>query len=340
MKTKTQKKGLVFAIILRLFGIFILMQGLRMVGEGVYNYINEHNQQDWITIAAEVIDVTSEYSSSWRNSHTDYDITYQYEVDGKAYTDKLYNRSAPLALGSTVKVKYNPNVPANSTDILSPSIHNLIIFLVAGTIFATIGFFMSGVWALIHRIRRRGQPEEDEVLPIEEYVEPTTVEQKTKNPTKQIVSKVIITVVVLCGIFFSTKLFPGTQAVDAEKFQKAAASAGYITTDTTDELRQSWKVGSMMKEAVSFNNGNVRMDFCVMDTADSASVLYNGMTLPISDGEKQEYDGIAHELSFIENDTLYVAKARIRDTVIYVSAKVEYKSEVVELLDDLGYWKE
>ena len=62
---KAQKKGLVFAVVLRIIGIFILMQGFRMIGEGVYNYINEHSQQDWITVSAEVVDVRSEYSGSF-----------------------------------------------------------------------------------------------------------------------------------------------------------------------------------------------------------------------------------------------------------------------------------
>lgn len=340
-KPKKQKKGLIFTIILRLFGIIILLSGIRMAGEGIYNYIDEYSQQDWITISAEVADITSKYSGSFpgRSSRARYEITYQYEVDGNIYSDKLYNRSAPMALGDKVKVKYNPDAPADSTDILSPSIHNLIIFLVFGMIFGTIGFFMSGVWALIHRIRRRGRYEE-EILPPEEYTDPAVANQESKKPAKQIACRIVITLAALGSVFLLPKLFSGTQKVDAEGFQEIAAAAGYTAADTTDELRQSWKVGSMLKEAVSFNDGNIRMDFCVMDTADSASVLYNGMTLPLSDGEKQEHGGIVHELCSIENDTLYVAKVRNRDIVIYVSAKKEYKPKAVELLEDLGCWKE
>lgn len=96
----------------------------------------------------------------------------------------------------------------------------------------------------------------------------------------------------------------------------------------------------MMKEAVSINDGNVQMDFCVMDTADSVSILYNAMTLPLSDGNTQEHDGTVHELFSAENEERYVAKIRIRDTVIYVSAKVDYKAEIVEILDTLDYWKD
>ena len=337
---KKTKKSLIFAIVLRLVGIFILIQGIRMVGEGVYNYIDEHNQQDWISISAEVIDISSEYSSSSRkhSSRVRYDITYEYEVDGKTYSDKLYNRDKAMALGDKVKVKYDPDAPENSTNILSPSLNNLIVFLVFGTIFAAMGFFLSGAWALIHKIRNRGKTEE-EILPPEEYIAPEIIKKEPKSSTKMIVRNIVITVIALCAVFLSIKLFSGTQEVDTDRFKEVVENAGYTTTDTTYELSQNWKVGSMMKEAVSFNDGNIRMDFCVMDTADSASVVYNGMILPISDGEKQEHDGIVHELYSVENDSLYVAKIRIRDTVIYVSAQTEYKSDVVELLEELGYWK-
>lgn len=332
----------IFVAIFRVFGIIVLFLGIRLIGEGIYNYIDEHNQQDWVSTTAYVVDISSEYSSSSRknSSRVRYDITYQYEVDGEKYSDILYNRDKALGLGTAISIKYDPEIPSDSTDILKPSLHNLIVFFVLGSMIATAGFFLSGAWVLIRKIRRRGQPEEEEVLPPEEYVKPEEVRRNSRNSGKIIIFRLVLAAVFVGGIILSTKLFPGIQAVDAERFIEVVKAEGYTTADTTDELSQSWKVGSMMKEAISFNDGNIRMDFCVMDTADSAALLYNGMTLPLSDGNKQEHDGMVHELCSVENEELYVAKIRIRDTVIYVSAQVEYKSEVVELLEKLGYWKE
>lgn len=340
----SMKKGLLFTVALRLLGIFILFQGLRMVGEGIYNYINEHTQKDWITIYAEVSDISSEYSSSSTRhggSSVNYDITYRYEVDGQEYFGMLYNRSKPMALGDEVKVKYDPNAPGNSTDILSPSVYNMIVFIVCGSIFATIGFFVSGAWALLRKIRRKGQPEEEEVLPPEEYVDPKTIKrtpiQKWSN---NIFVRLLLFAVVLGGVFLSNKFFPGTQPTDIEQFKSVVEKKGYLTTDSTEELRQQWKVGSMMEEAVSFDDGNVRMDFCVMDTADSALSLYAGMTLPLSEGEEKVQDGIIHEMHSIDNGSMYVAKVLIRDTVLYVSALEEYKEDAIGILKTIGYWKE
>lgn len=45
-------------------GIIVLILGIRMIGEGIYNYIDEHNQKDWISTTAYVIDISSEYSGT------------------------------------------------------------------------------------------------------------------------------------------------------------------------------------------------------------------------------------------------------------------------------------
>ena len=36
----------IFVAIFRVFGIIVLFLGIRMIGAGIYNYIDEHNQQD------------------------------------------------------------------------------------------------------------------------------------------------------------------------------------------------------------------------------------------------------------------------------------------------------
>lgn len=327
-----------FAVVIRLIGIIILISGVRMIGEGIYNYIDEHNQQDWITTSAYVIDISSEYShSSKHRSHVHYDITYQYEADGKSYSDILYNRNRAMALGECIKIKYDPDAPENSTNIMEPSLNNLIVFLLFGTLMAVLGFFMSGIWTLIRRIHRHGQPEEEEILLPEEYVKPEKIEQSSKNFGKAIVLLLSLATAVVGIILLSPRLFMGTHATNTERFITIVEDKGYTTTDTTDALRQNWKVGSLLQEATSFNDGNIRLDFCVMDTTDSASVLYNGMILPLSDGEMQEHSGITEQWYSIENDTLYAAKIQSGNIVLYISAKAEYKAEANELLVALGY---
>lgn len=336
----SMKKRTAFTALFRIMGIIVLILGIRMIGEGIYNYIDEHHQADWISTTAYVIDISSEYSGSTHDQSVHYNITYQYEVNGAKYADTLYNRGKPMGIGDTVKIKYDPNVPEKSTDILKPSVYNLVIFLIFGVILTTVGFFLSGAWALIHKIRRRGEPEEEEYLPPEEYAEPEESNSKPQRPVITIASRVIFIAVVLCGIFLSIKLFPGIHSIGTDKFIEIAEKSGYTVNDTTANLSQDWKVGSMLKEAYSFNDGNVRMDFAVMDTANSAAVLFNGMTLPVTDGDVKDSDGTVHEFYSVESETLYAAKIRISDTVLYVLAKAECKPKAEKLLKELGYWKE
>lgn len=338
------KKGILFTVILRMFGIVILITGIRLMTAGVWNYIEQHHQEEWPIINAEVSDVSSRVKSSGtvrhNSSKTVYDIVYKYEVDGEIYSEELKGRSQIRLIGDRIKIKYNPERPEISTTTLSPSIQDMVVFLIAGAIFGTLGFFLSGTYALIRKIRRRGQPEEDENLPPEEYVNPKTIEKVPQKWSKNVFVRLLLFALVLGIIFLSNKLFPGTQSVDAETFREAAEAVGYTTTDTTEKLRQEWRVGSMLTEAVSFNNGMIRMDFCVMDTVDSSVSLYSGMTLPVADGEITDNGGIIHEIYSVENQTNYVAKVRIRDTLIYVFALSEYKDDVIELLESIGYWKD
>ena len=244
-----------------------------------------------------------------------------------------------MEIGDEVEIKYDPDAPQDSTDILKPSVKNLIVFLIAGVMFTTAGFFLSGVWALLQKIRHRGEPEEEEILPPEEYVSPEERKNMASKPSASIGRRIVVGMIVFVCIFLGIKCFSGVRSIDAEEFSELVQEAGYITTDTTETLSQEWKVGSMLKEAVSINEDNIRMDFVVMDTNASADALFNGMTLPLSNGDVEERKGRVHELYSIENKELYIAKIRISDTVIYTSVRAEYKNEIVKLLDKLGIGK-
>lgn len=199
------KRGILFTLIFRLMGIVVLIVGLRMIGEGIYNYINEHDQNDWLPTTAYVVDSTSEYSSQNRKVY--YDITYQYNVEKNSYTNILYNRSQWMEPGDTVKIKYDPDAPNKSTEILKPSLSNLIVFLTFGTIFSIIGYFLSGAWSLINKIKHRGQPVEAEILPPEEYIEIDATNDKSKNPVRLVIRRLLIIVIYVSCILFLIKFF-------------------------------------------------------------------------------------------------------------------------------------
>lgn len=336
------KRNTIIKFVARIVGVVILILGIRMIAEGAITYIEQHQQTDWIVINAEVTDVSSRLKrtkSQYGQRSTVYDITYEYEVNEEIYSDEIRSQPTPRLVGDDIKVKYNPDAPEESTTSLSPSVGDLLVFAIFGLIFSTIGFFLSGAFILLRKLLKKGKLEEQEELPPEEYIEADNEEKKQKSFIITLILRIGLAVIAVSIILLSSKLLPGTQAADTEAFREIAEATGYTTTDSTEKLRQEWRVGSMLTEAISFDNGMIRMDFCVMDTVDSAASIYNGMTLPIADGEITDNDGIIHEIYSVEDQTNYVAKIRIKDTIIYVFSLAEYKNDVIELLESIGYWK-
>ena len=337
-------KNKILRIAFCIAGIVCTIVGIRMIIGGPVRYFEQQEQVDWPEIKAEIVDISSRVERSGGVKHnrstTYYDFIIEYEVGGKVYTNESRSHTQIRMVGDSITVKYDPKAPETFTTALTPSIMEMLLFMVFGAIFAAIGFFVSGAFALIQKWRRRGMPEEKEELPPEEYVDPQTVADERTTRFPRALQRLLFVIVSLVIIFVSIKFFPGKQSVTTDQFQSAAESKGYVTIDTTEKRRQDWRVGSMLEEAVSVDNGTVRIDFCVMDTRPSAQQLYYGMNLPISDGKVKESSGSLHELYSVETDSVYVAKIRVTDTIIYVWTPIELKADVVDLLNSIGYWKD
>lgn len=337
------KRNIIFRIAFCIMGIVCMIAGIRMIITGPVTYIERHEQVDWPEIRAEIVDISSRVESTGTRKHhsstTYYDFTIQYEVAGQVYTNESRSHSKIRQVGDTITIKYNPAAPENFTTALAPSISEMVILMVFGAVFATVGFFVSGAFALIRKWRRRGLPEEKEELPPEEYVEPGTVARTPKLSARHLLLRLIVPIIFVAAIMLSIRFFPGTKAVDPEQFRNAAEAKGFTTVDTTEKLRQDWRVGSMLKEAVSVDDGTVRIDFCVMDTVPSAQQIYGGMSLPITDGQITDDGGTVHELYSVETESVYVAKIRITKTIIYVWTPLAKKADVIDLLESIGYWK-
>lgn len=334
----------IIRIAICIMGIVCMIVGIRMIIGGPMEYIKQREQVDWPEISAEIVDVSSRVESSGGVKHnrstTYYDFIIEYEVAGKVYTNESRSHTKIRQVGDSITVKYDPNAPEIFTTALTPSIMEMMLLMVFGAIFATVGFFVSGAFALIQKWRRRGMPEEKEELPPEEYVDPQTVADERQTRFPRALQQLIFVVVSLAIIILSIKFFPGKKTVTPDQFQSAAEAKGFATVDTTEKRRQDWRVGSMLEDAVSVDNGTLRIDFCVMDTVPSTQQLYYGMNLPITEGKIVDDSGIQHELYSVETDSVYVAKIRFIDTIIYVWTPLEYKADVVDLLESIGYWKD
>ena len=291
-------------------GYVMMIVGIYLIVNGIGDYAGQSRQKDWIPIEATVTDVSSEVVSSspgrhGSNSSTYYIMAYEYAVDGETYTGRTGRMSSPRLIGTVITVKYNPEVPEENTAILSPNTHNLLVLLILGTAIAVVGFFLSGVLELLRSLLRRTHTEElKKSVPETDTGFDSTAIAKIPSP---------------------------------DEFRNAAVSAGYAAADSTEDLRESWGVGSLLSRSVSVYESSLRLDLCKMDSADSCRRLYAGMTLPIT-GEVTESNTLSRQVYAVDTPTNFSAKICIGQMLLYVFTTQEDKADVLAFLESVGYW--
>ena len=325
----------------RLMGLIMLIVGIGLIADGIGNYAEQSRQKDWITTSATVTDVSSEEgsSSSLHNSHiTYYIMTYEYVVDGKTYTGRTGRMSSPRLVGDTITVKYDPEMPEENTAILSPNTHDLVVLLILGTAIAVVGFFLSGVLELLRSLLRRTHTEElkKSVPETDTGFDSTAI---AKIPAKQWVPRLAAWLLAFVALVLFVKFFLTSGAADLDKFRKAAAAAGYTAVDSTEDIRQSWGIGSMLIRSVSVHEDSLRLDYCRLDSADACYRFYAAATLPIT-GEVTESNTFTGQVYAVDSPTNFAAKIRSGRMMLYVFTTQEDKADVLAFLEAAGWWSE
>lgn len=284
-----RKQNRKFPLYFRLMGYVMLIVGIGLIVNGIKDYAEQSRQNDWLTTQATVTDVSSHVvrsHGSGNRSSTYYTLVYEYTVNGETYTGKSGQLSSPRLVGDVITVKYDPEAPEESTTTLSPHTRDLMVLLVLGTAIAVAGFFLSGMPELFRNLLRKKHTEE----PKESVPETDTGFDATaiaKIPAKQWVPRLAAWLLAFVAVVLFVKFFLTSNIASPDEFRNAAVSAGYAAADSTEDLRESWGVGSLLSRSVSVYESSLRLDLCKMDSADSYRRLYAGMTLPIT-GEVTE----------------------------------------------------
>ena len=325
----------------RIMGLVMLIVGIGLIADGIGNYVDQSRQKDWITTSATVTDVSSEEgsSSSLHNSHiTYYIMTYEYVVDGKTYTGRTGRMSSPRLIGTVITVKYDPEMPEENTAILSPNTRDLLVLLILGTAIAVVGFFLSGVLELLRSLLRRTHTEElkKSVPETDTGFDSTAI---AKIPAKQWVPRLAAWLLAFVALVLFVKFFLTAGAADLDKFRKAAAAAGYTAVDSTEDIRQSWGIGSMLIRSVSVHEDSLRLDYCRLDSADACYRFYAAATLPIT-GEVTESNTFTGQVYAVDSPTNFAAKIRSGQIMLYVYTTQEGKADVLAFLEAAGWWSE
>ena len=236
-------------------------------------------------------------------------MAYEYAVDGETYTGRTGRMSSPRLIGTVITVKYNPEVPEENTAILSPNTHNLLVLLILGTAIAVVGFFLSGVLELLRSLLRRTHTEElkKSVPETDTGFDSTAI---AKIPAKQWVPRLAPWLLAFVALVLFVKFFLTSGTSDLDKFRKAAAAAGYTAVDSTEDIRQSWGIGSMLIRSVSVHEDSLRLDYCRLDSADACYRFYAAATLPIT-GEVTESNTFTGQVYAVDSPTNFAAKSAV-----------------------------
>ena len=325
----------------RFMGYLMMIVGVYLLVGGIGDYAEQSSQNDWISTEATVTDVSSEVVSSsppHSSSTTYYIMAYEYAVDGETYTGRTGRMSSPRLIGTVITVKYNPEVPEENTAILSPNTHNLLVLLILGTAIAVVGFFLSGVLELLRSLLRRTHTEElkKSVPETDTGFDSTAI---AKIPAKQWVPRLAAWLLAFVALVLFVKFFLTSGTSDLDKFRNAAAAAGYTAVDSTEDIRQSWGIGSMLIRSVSVHEDSLRLDYCRLDSADACYRFYAAATLPIT-GEVTESNTFTGQVYAVDSPTNFAAKIRSGQIMLYVYTTQEGKADVLAFLEAAGWWSE
>ena len=147
------KNDSVFRSVIQGWGVAALLIGLFMFYMGANTYIQSYKQTDWVFGSAYITDISPLNGGRVGRGGISYSMTYEYEVDGIRYTGEYGPLANSIEVGKSIRIKYDPNVPENSTAFLAPGGNDLALVII-GTILAVPGFFMTGIPGLLRRLLR------------------------------------------------------------------------------------------------------------------------------------------------------------------------------------------
>ena len=168
------KNDSVFRSVIQGWGVAALLIGLFMFYMGANTYIQSYKQTDWVFGSAYITGISQLNGGRVGRGGISYSMTYEYEVDGMRYTGEYGPLANSIEVGRSIRIKYDPNAPENSTGILAPGGNDLALVII-GTILAVPGFFMTGILGLLRRSSRSeipdyAPPEEERTAPPKAHI--------------------------------------------------------------------------------------------------------------------------------------------------------------------------
>lgn len=133
MKIKTRSPAFFITV-----GIILLISSVIVFLNGSIDYQIQNKQTEWIVTNAKISHVKTKVEgargSNYGYTSTYFDIYYEYVVDDQTYTGIIEEQNQRKNIGEPLKIKYNPNIPQESTCVLESSKS----FIMSGTVCALL----------------------------------------------------------------------------------------------------------------------------------------------------------------------------------------------------------
>lgn len=328
-----------------LLGIAFLIAALYLGYGAVTAYLTDVSRQDWIQTPAIVTEVDSREIRRSAGKHrtryeTVYDITYNYQVDGQDYTGYITGAYSPRVPGENVTVKYDPEAPGDSTARLAPSLYDLVVPLIIAAVFGVIGFFTSGLWALLRRRREPPEPETPEAY----EPEPVPAEPEEQRPShlKGIVILVLLIAFMIGFVKVVTNLGEKREPASSNTVQTLMLQQGYAPVDATQVYADSWQMP--LEQVLCVREEDLLILFIETESdqisKDLVDRLYGFSLDEVAPEAELEYrqNGGNFVIHTMQAGGRYAMHIRVGETVAYVQCGENRAAEVIALLDMIGYY--
>lgn len=129
--------------------------------------------------------------------------------------------------------------------------------------------------------------------------------------------------------------------VSADTFEEKMEEAGLTVNDQSEEAAED---SGMSAVKVAFEEGNYQIEYYAFEKEEDAKDLYNSVqggledTYESSNGTVKTSKSVGNYASYkLSADDNYFVVSRIGNTLVYSATTSEYKNQVKELVEDLGY---
>lgn len=150
--------------------------------------------------------------------------------------------------------------------------------------------------------------------------------------------KKYLIVVLLVGIFTLTGCSLNKKALTASEVKEKVEKLGFEVFDSKEEFGEV----DYLTNALQLGNSNFYVEFIELKDKETAKILFQNNKEQIDDNRKGDFknkstSGNNYETYELIRDGYYMYVCKVDNTILYVDDKVEFESEMKQIIKALNY---